>query len=219
MPDTIIFDGEGVVIDSEPVWDLSQQEFLRRRGVAYDRALIKPLLAGRSVEEGVEIMKRQYGITGATPALAQERIAIVREIMEREVSSIPGFVEFHQRIKKRFKTALATMMPKLLLDAVVVRLDLHRLFGPHIYEPQSRALASKPEPDLFLFAARQLDSEPRNCVVIEDSPNGLAAANRAGMISIGLTTTFDAGKLQRARLVVSSFDDGLLEYIQSLDSR
>ena len=57
---TIIFDAEGVIFDSEPVWDRAQLEFLRRRGVIYRREQLKPLLTGRSLIEGVRVMQEMY---------------------------------------------------------------------------------------------------------------------------------------------------------------
>ena len=59
MIDTIIFDGEGIVVDTETIWDKGQEEFLRRRGFVYDRERIKPLLTGRSLAEGVEVKKQE----------------------------------------------------------------------------------------------------------------------------------------------------------------
>jgi beta-phosphoglucomutase-like phosphatase (HAD superfamily) len=205
-PTAIIFDGEGVVIDSEPIWDLSQREFLDRRGIAYAREEVKPLLAGRSLMEGVRVLQVKYGFGGDVQALAQERADIVRHLFKR-VGFVPGFQEFFGRIRGRYKTCLATVMPSDLLAVVVESLELRSLFGPHIYCPDNEGLPSKPEPDLFLHSARQIQANPEDCVVIEDSPNGIEAANRAGMFSIGITTTFSSDRLHAADLIVSSFSD------------
>jgi len=215
MIDTIIFDAEGVVIDSEPIWDQSQKEFLRRRGLHYDRARTKPLLAGRSIPEGAAILKQEYGLEGDVAALARERMEIVRSLFERELEFIPGFPDFFERIRGTFKTCLATVMPRRFLDVAVARLDLEKYFGTAIYDAESLSLQSKPAPDLFLYAARKLGSEPRSCVVIEDSPNGIEAARRAGMKSIGLATTFEP-ELLRADYVVLSYDDPIKAYLEKL---
>ena len=206
--DTIIFDGEGVVIASEPIWDAGQVEFLRRRGIAYDREKLKPLLTGRSLREGVQIMQAEFGFPGDPSALAAERLAIVRDAFRRDVGPgdfVPGFREFFEKIAPRFKTAVATMMTKELLDPVVEKLQLAALFGEHIYSPDAHDLPGKPEPDLFLFAARRLGSTPGRSVVIEDSPIGIEAAKRANMFAIGIATTFTRAKLAAADLVVDSF--------------
>jgi beta-phosphoglucomutase-like phosphatase (HAD superfamily) len=207
MRDTIVFDGEGVVIDSEKLWDRGQQEFLRRRGATYDRAKIKHLLAGRSMVEGVRVLQAEYGFGGDPETLARERIEIVEDLFCREADFVPGFEKFYARIRHNFKTCVATMMPKGLLDIVIARLKLRNLFGDHIYCPDSDALPGKPAPDLFLYAARQLQSVPANCIVIEDSPIGIEAARRAAMYCIGITTTFAPDKLTQADIVVRSFDE------------
>jgi beta-phosphoglucomutase len=207
MHNTLLFDGEGVVIDSEKLWDRGQEEFLRRRGAIYDREKVKHLLAGRSMVEGVRVLQQEYGFDGDPDALAQERIAIVQDLFRSEVDFVPGFREFFQHLPSNFKTAIATMMPKPLLDIVVTRLKLSDLFGEHIYCPDSDSLPSKPAPDLFLYAARQLESLPTECIVIEDSPLGIEAARRAGMYCIGIATTFSPERLTNADRVVKSFGE------------
>ena len=212
MRDTIIFDGEGVVLDTEKLWDRGQEEFLRRRHIAYDRNSIKPLLAGRSMLEGVRILQAEYGFAGDPELLARERIDIVKELFARDTQFIPGFEEFYRRLPPGFKTCIATVMPKELLEAAVAKLRLSKLFGERIYDPESEGLPSKPEPDLFLYAAAQLRSSPASCIVIEDSPNGLEAARRAHMFSIGIATTFKTDELAQADLVVRSFEEIQLPY-------
>ena len=213
MRDTIVFDGEGVVIDSEILWDLGQQEFLRRRGALYDRERVKHLLAGRSMVEGVRVLQQAYGFGGNPEILAQERIAIVEDLFRDKVDFVPGFRDFFKRLPPSFKTCVATMMPKLLLDIVVAKLRLREFFGNHIYCPESDTLPGKPAPDLFLYAANKVQSAPENCIVIEDSPIGIEAARRANMYCIGIATTFSADRLQQADTVVSSFREIELGHI------
>jgi beta-phosphoglucomutase-like phosphatase (HAD superfamily) len=203
--ETIIFDGEGVVIDSEPIWDQSQREFLLRRGIAYDREKIKPLLAGRSLEDGVLVLQKQFHIPGDPAALARERMEIVRNLFEAEVQFVPGFLEFYRGVSPRYKTCVATVLSGELLAIVTAKLNLTALFDSRIYNTEQTNLPSKPQPDVFLYAARQLGSDPAQCIVIEDSPNGIQAALAAGMFTIALTTTFGPGQLQGADLIVNSF--------------
>jgi beta-phosphoglucomutase-like phosphatase (HAD superfamily) len=215
MRDSILFDGEGVVIDSEPIWDRGQEEFLRRRNIVYDREKLKPLLAGRSMEEGVRLLQSLYGFGGSPEILAKERIAIVKDLFAHATEFVPGFMSFYHRLPASFKTCIATMMPEDLLDVVINRLDLRRLFGTRIFSPRSHAMRGKPAPDLFLYAAEQLHSLPQQCIVIEDSPNGIEAANRAGIFCIGIATTFAPSRLTKANRVVSSFEEIDLSQLDS----
>jgi beta-phosphoglucomutase len=202
---TIIFDADGVVIDSEKIWDEAQAEFSRRRGIPYERAKIKPLLAGTSQAEAMAIFKKEYGLSEDAQSLADERMALVKRGFENGVDFMSGFHEFFQRVRSNYRTCIATSMPEELLAIVDGRLGLSRLFGGRIFSLIAVGYRSKPNPDIFLHAAQQLGAEPANCLVIEDAPHGVEAARRAGMKCIGLATTFDRQTLSRADRVVDSF--------------
>ena len=205
MIETIIFDGEGIVIDTESIWDKGQEIFLQRRGFVYDRERIKPLLTGRTLAEGVEIMKQAYRFEGDTEALAQERADIVRGLLVHDTCFIEGFLQFYTSVRNRYKTCIATAMDQNLLKLVDQRLNLSALFENKIYTLDKVGYRSKPNPDIFLYAAQQLGSLPESCVVIEDAPHGIDAAKRAGMRCIAISTTYDAGKLEQADFVVSAY--------------
>jgi beta-phosphoglucomutase len=212
----IVFDAEGVVVDTERIWDHGQAEFLRRRGIAYDRDLVKPLLTGRSVAEGVESLRALYGLTGDTGALARERVAIVAGLMAADAELVPGFAEFHGRVRRRYRVALATAMAGDLLDVVSRKLALDRFFGGAVVTLDDVHGRSKPEPDLFLAAADRLGVPPRACVVIEDAPHGIEAARRAGMVCVGLATTYDPVVLDAADVVARSFAEVDLDALEAL---
>lgn len=207
MIDTIIFDAEGIVIDTEAIWDKGQEIFLQRRGFVYDRERIKPLLTGRTLAEGVEVMKQAYQFAGNIETLAQERADIVRDLFIHETNFIPGFLQFYESVRSRYKTCIATAMDQALLKRVDQRLNLSALFENKIYTLDKVGYRSKPNPDIFLYAAEQLGSAPENCVVIEDAPHGVDAAKSAGMCCIAITTTYDSGKLEKADFVVSAYTE------------
>lgn len=207
MIDTVIFDAEGVVIDTEPIWDKGQVEFLRRRGLVYDRASLKPLLTGTSVVEGVRIMQRQYGFGGDPDTLAAERMDIIEDLLRRETDFIPGFTAFFERVRHTRKTCIATAMAPSLFTLVDATLGLTERFGGRIFTVADVMGKGKPHPDLFLHAMTRLGSEPSRCLVIEDAPLGIEAARRGGMRSVGITTTYPRELLSQADLVVDAFDD------------
>jgi beta-phosphoglucomutase len=207
MIDTIIFDNEGVVADTESAWDKEQEVFLGRRGITYKRDKTKHLLGGRSIEEGAVILKEIYNLSGDNASLANERFSIIKDLLNREISFIRGFQDFYQMIHQKYKICIATSMDDELLDIVDRKLSLNQLFNGHVYSIQHAGLKSKPDPDIFLFAAKQLKSEPATCIVIEDSPNGLIAAKAAGMKSIGITTTYSREILKDADDIIDYFSD------------
>lgn len=214
MIDTIIFDGEGIVVDTEAIWDKGQEIFLQRRGFAYDRERIKPLLTGRTLAEGVEVMRQAYHFEGDTEVMARERADIVRDLFIHEVDFIEGFLEFYALVRNRYKTCIATAMDLDLLKLVDQRLNLSEMFKNRIYTLANVEYRSKPNPDIFLYAAQQLESFPQNCIVIEDAPHGIDAAKKAGMSCIAICTTYDSGKLQKADYVVNSYSEIDLEMIK-----
>jgi beta-phosphoglucomutase-like phosphatase (HAD superfamily) len=205
MINTVIFDAEGVVVDTEKMWDQAQEEFLRRRGRRYERKKIKHRLSGKSQAEAIEILKTEYGLSGDTPSLANERRELVRRQLAEQVKFVAGFREFFQRIQPAYQTCIATAMPEDLLAVVDGQLGLSKLFGGRIYSLIAVGHRSEPNPDLFLYAADQLGAKPAECVVIEDVPHGVEAARRAGMKCIALTTTYDRQTLSNADVVVDSF--------------
>jgi len=201
----IIFDADGVVVDSEKIWDATQEEFARRHGIPYERNKVKALLAGRSQAEAIEILKKECGLAGKTELLAKERMDLAKREFENGVGFVPGFQEFFERIRPAYKSCVATSMPEELLTIIAGRLGLSKLFGDRIYSLVTVGYRSKPNPDVFIHAARQLGVQTTNCLVIEDAPNGIEAARRAGMKCVALATTFDRQTLSRADHVVDSF--------------
>lgn len=214
MIDTLIFDAEGIVVDTETIWDKGQAEFLQRRGFHYDRERTKPLLTGRSLAEGVEIMKRMYGFEGDTAVLARERADIVRDLLAHETKFIEGFPEFFQFVCGHYKTCIATSMEPELLKGVDRRLGVSELFEGRIYTLADVDFRSKPNPDIFLYAAARLGSDPKSCLVIEDAPHGITAAKRAGMKCLAITTTYRREKLLEADLVVDEYAQIKLDVIE-----
>lgn len=202
----VLFDCDGVVLDSETIWDRCETEFLRRRGIAFDIPRTKPLITGLGQIASVLLLQEQYGFPGDVEALVRERLEIIRGLFAEEVRFTVGFEEFFERkVRGRYKTCIATSMPEELYAVADWRLGLSRFFAERVYFPSHVGGRAKPEPDLFLYAAAQLAVPPERCLVVEDSPRGLEAARRAGMPSIGLATTHEPELLAGADQVVRSF--------------
>ncbi len=208
MIEAILFDCDGVVLDSETVWDRCEMEFLRRRGIAFDLARTKPLITGLGQRAGVLLLQEQYGVEGDPDVLVAERLEIIRGLFEREVRFTAGFPEFfEERVRGRYATCIATSMPEELFAVADRKLGISRFFDSRVYFPTHVGGRAKPAPDLFLYAAGQLGAPPDRCLVIEDSPRGIEAARRAGMPVIGLATTHERELLREADRVVGSFDE------------
>lgn len=207
MLKAIIFDCDGVIIDSETAWDRGQEIFLKRRNLDYHREELKPLLTGQSMVDGVKTMKKLYGFDGDDQQLAKEREEIVNELLKNSVGFIPGFLEFYNQIQNKYLTAVATSLSKGMLKDLSERLLLNKLFGEHLYSIEDVGSRSKPDPAIFLYAAEKLGVKPEECAVIEDSPYGISAAKAGGMYCFGLATTYPPERLRQADQIVNSFSE------------
>ncbi|MEQ9363972.1 MAG: HAD family phosphatase [Leptospirales bacterium] len=206
----IIFDAEGVIIDTEALWDESQRVFLERRGIAYDRARTKHLLAGRSLTDGTRILKDAYkeDLAGEIRELAAERRDITASLFAAGVELIPGFADFFERVTAaKFTTCVATSMAPDLFALADRRLKLSDRFSGRVFFTADVGGRAKPDPAVFLHAAKALACPPRDCLVIEDSPAGVLGARAAGMQCVALTTTFSRERLRQADLICDAFDE------------
>jgi len=209
--DAVIFDLEGVVIDSEPIWTKADLIFLKNHGVEISSeeygAGIKQLLMGLVLRDGIALMKKYYGFPEDPVALAEERRGIVRSLFGDEVTFIPGFVEFHRGIRDTYQTAVATSLERYFLASLDRKLELSERFKGNLHSVEDIGFISKPDPAIFLHAARVLQVNPQNCLVIEDAPNGIEAARRAGMRCIALTTSSPRERLMKADLIVDRYEE------------
>lgn len=196
----LIFDCDGVIIDTEQAWDVSNRIFLERRGATYVRALHKPMLTGRDAAEGVRLLQSLFGFGGDAAELAEERRAIVRAQLQ-EVRLMPGFLPFFDWARPQYEVAIATGMEANMFNFIDAKLRLSNMFVGNVIT-STDVTRSKPEPDLFLAAAELIGLDPASCVVIADAPLGIEAARRAGMPCVGLATTYPPSVLDGATAVV-----------------
>ncbi len=203
MIETLIFDMEGVVIDSEGLWDRAQEILLKRRNLIYEKDKIKVLLTGKSLQEGISIIKDFYHLKESVDTLLVERNILFKDWIKK-INFIKGFLDFFYKMK-RYKKCVATSMNKELLEVIDQALELTKLFEGNIFSIADVEYVSKPSPDLFIYAANMMGSRPINCLVFEDSPYGIQAAKRAGMKCVALTSTYKREMLDQADIIVDSF--------------
>lgn len=201
----VICDLDGTVIDTERVWDTAARTLLGRRGKEFDREHVKPLMMGKHIHESTKILLEKHGIEENVDDVVHERRELVREILAKEVRYIPGADDFIRTIKATRAVAIATALERTLIGVVDEALKLSELFDGHVYSIEEVGNVSKPNPDIFLYAAKKVDVAPEHCIVLEDAPLGVQAAKNAGMTCIALTTTVPREKLTLADKVVDSY--------------
>jgi beta-phosphoglucomutase-like phosphatase (HAD superfamily) len=212
---TIIFDAEGIVVNSEAIWDEEQKIFLGRRGYTYEREKVKHLVTGKSLKESIFIMGEIYGFSGNMNEMIIERKLLLSQLFYSKITFIDGFQMFFDQISSIYNVCIATSLEKDLLGLIEHKLELLKLFGGNIFSIDDVNCISKPNPDVFLYAANKMQVDPLSCLVIEDSPHGIEAAKRARMKSIALTTTYEAEKLDQANFIFNNYKEIDLSCIQS----
>jgi HAD superfamily hydrolase (TIGR01509 family) len=184
MISAVIFDLDGVLIDSEPLHCMADNQLLKDLGIDtpenyFDR------FTGWTDSAMWGAIKTDYMITKSIDELKVLQVPIkLKLIREGDYKAIPGTIELLEEIKKRhLPIAIASSSPRLFIEAVVQKIGIAQYFAAIVSGEEVEQ--SKPEPDIFLKAAGFLNVYPSECLVVEDSKSGTIAAKKAGMKCIG----------------------------------
>ncbi len=178
MIDAVVFDLDGVIVDSEQVWDAVRERYAREAGGTYSEQATRDMM-GMSSLEWSRYMADALGVPG-TPG--EINTAIVQRMLARygeDPPLIPGAVEAVRRCAERWPLAVASSSNPELIEVVLAAAGLHDVI-PTVVSSQEVA-RGKPAPDVYLEAARRLGVDPTRCCAIEDSHNGIRSAKAAGM--------------------------------------
>jgi mannitol-1-/sugar-/sorbitol-6-/2-deoxyglucose-6-phosphatase len=203
--DTVIFDMDGLLIDSEPLWGEAAHEIFGR----YNFQLTKAQYAtttGMRTKEFVEWWFKHYKIDTRHNAAAENAILqMVVDKVSAKGKALPGVAHiFNFFIERNFKIGLATSSGAPLIDVVVDKLGIRNYL--QAIESAADLLYGKPHPQVYLNCAAALNSHPTQCICFEDSFNGLIAAKAARMKCVAVPAPHDAKneKFSAADLRISS---------------
>ena len=202
----LIFDIDGTIIDSMPYHGRSWPIMLSRHGVGDEHLELLRRSAGRT---GVELMRDIFGADlehARAQALVDEKEAIYREMFRPNFCEVAGFVEFARAAKRAgLKLALGTAGHAPNIAFAIEGLGLPDFFDAAV--GAADVSRGKPEPDIFLEAAKRMNVPPQQCIVFEDAPLGIEAARRAGMRAVALTTSEPAVMFESLAHVVRTCAD------------
>jgi HAD superfamily hydrolase (TIGR01509 family) len=173
----IIFDCDGVLVDSEPISIAVLREVIEAAGGDVDEATAYDLFLGRSMASISHTLDERFGLSFTEEHLAQIRSLLFARF-RAELKAIEGIHDVLAALTQPRCVASSSKPERIRLSLEVT--GILELVEPHIYSATMVA-NGKPAPDLFLHAAREMGAEPARCIVIEDSPAGIVAARRAGM--------------------------------------
>lgn len=179
-----IFDMDGLLIDSEPLWDRGEHEVLGELGVDFTRRHELPDIRGLRIDLVVDLWFGQQPWTGPDRSTVVERIiSRVIALVEETRPLLPGVREAVALCKAQgLKVGLASASPLYMLEKVLTMFDLRDQFDA--LASADKLDYSKPHPQVYLNCAAQLGVSPLNCVALEDSVNGMIASKAARMRSI-----------------------------------
>jgi beta-phosphoglucomutase-like phosphatase (HAD superfamily) len=216
----LIFDMDGTMIDSMPFHTKSWIEFARRHGLDIDMAELMRRTTGRTGTECMcEVFERDVAL-GEALALIHEKEAIYRELFAPVFAEVGGFRHFAAAAMDRgFKIGVGTAGDRHNIAFAFSHLKMES--APHAVVGGDEGLPGKPEPAIFLEAARRMGVQAQNCIVFEDAPFGIEAARRAGMRAVAICTSHDAQALAGSHVVAQVRDYhqlGTMNFLESLDA-
>jgi HAD superfamily hydrolase (TIGR01509 family) len=203
----VIFDMDGVLIDSEQIWDEVREELARERGGRWHLRAQADMM-GMSSTEWSRYMHDVIGLPEPPEEINKE---VVRRLLARYKESLPllpGAVEAVERLAKRWPLGLASSSNREVIDAVLEQAEIAHLFRATVSSEDVEH--GKPAPDVYLEAARRLGVDPTSCAAIEDSQNGIRSARAAGMRVIAIPNPHyppSEDTLALADVVLKSLDE------------
>ena len=174
----VVFDLDGVLVDSEHVWDEVREDLAHERGGTWHERAQADMM-GMSSPEWSRYMHEVVGLAEPPEEINDEVVRRMLVRYETELPLIDGAIDAVRRLAGSFRLALASSSNRPLIDLVLDRSGLAGLFDATVSSEE--VTRGKPAPDVFLEAARRLGVPPSRCAAIEDSGNGIRAAHAAGM--------------------------------------
>jgi HAD superfamily hydrolase (TIGR01509 family) len=211
--DGVVFDLDGLLIDSEQVWDEARQELARERGGRWTETASRDMM-GMSSLEWSRYMHDVVGVVDPPEEISGEVVRRLEEIYRRQVPLLDGAVEAVERFAARWPLALASSSNRELIDLVLELTGLAKFF--RVTVSSEEVPRGKPEPDVYLEAARRLGIAAERCAAVEDSENGIRSAKAAGMRVLAIPNPrYRPGDeaLALADAVVSSLEELTVEAV------
>jgi HAD superfamily hydrolase (TIGR01509 family) len=203
----VVFDLDGVLIQSEEVWDAVRERYVRERGGRYD-AEVQRAMMGMSAPEWSRYLHEDAGVPDGPDAINRDVVGLMLDAYRRELPLLPGAVEAVQRVAARFPLALASSSNREIFEAVLQLAGLTECFRATVSSEEVER--GKPAPDVYLEAARRLGVAPQSCAAVEDSHAGIRSARSAGMRVIAIPNPSyppDEEALALADAILDSLDD------------
>lgn len=185
----ILFDLDGVLVDSEHLWGEGAIRFYEQIGLRdIDAIEWKKQAMGRTQDEVITMLKEAFHLPQSKEELIKMKLNATAAIFEHKLKAKDGARELMEWASKRFKTAIATASPLALAERELEIAELAGVVATIVSAEEVKK--GKPSPDVYLRAAEKIGVSPENCIAIEDNPRGVTAARAAGIRCIGVVDRY-----------------------------
>ncbi|MCB0191835.1 MAG: HAD family phosphatase [Anaerolineae bacterium] len=183
MIEAIIFDMDGLLVDSELVWNKARADMAANVGIAWNKDDHKAVM-GVSTQEWVDYMQQRLKLDMPPDAIQNEVLSRMAALYAGGIPFLPGAIEAVDLAAEHYPVALASGSHRSLIDIVTQDPALQNKF--QVILSADEVGAGKPDPAVYLEAAKQLGIDPTHCLCLEDSGNGILSGKRAGMTVIAV---------------------------------
>jgi HAD superfamily hydrolase (TIGR01509 family) len=205
--EAVVFDLDGVIVDSEQVWDAARETLARERGGSWHEKAQQDMMGMSSVEWS-RYMHDVIGLKDPPEEISAEVVRRLEATYREELPLIDGAPEAVARLAERWPLAVASSSNRPIIDLVLELSGLDRFFEATVSSEE--VARGKPSPDVYLEAANRLGADPKKTAAVEDSRNGILSAKAAGMRLIAIPNTrFPPGEeaLAEADVVLESISE------------
>jgi HAD superfamily hydrolase (TIGR01509 family) len=202
-----VFDLDGVLLQSEEIWDAVRERYVRERGGRYDEEVQRAMM-GMSAPEWSAYLHENAGVPDEPEAINHDVVGLMLEAYWGELPLLPGAVEAVRRTAETFPLALASSSNRAIFEEVLQLAGIEDCFVATVSSEE--VARGKPAPDVYLEAARRLGILPERCAAVEDSHAGIRSAQAAGLRVVAIpNASYPPGEdaVRLADAVVGSLDE------------
>ena len=209
----ILFDLDGVTIDTEPLYAKGETRLFKEYGITIPEEDWK-LFRGCTEENFYDLSMDRYGITEDRSIFQNKGRAYVREEFKKNLDFMSGFKSLIKRLNGQYSIGLVTATPEYMFQWIDERLNLSGIFEHIVYGGMTEK--GKPNPHPYLLGMRQFDMNAQNTMIIEDSVHGIQAGLSANARVVALTGSVDIEDMPPAHRIINSLNEIDVNFINSL---